>query len=213
VGSGKSTLLRVLLGLIEADDGKVTWNGQTGDDLGAQLVPPRTAYKPQSPRVFGGAVGDNVRLGLPADEAAVWQALEEAELAEDVKSFPEGLDTAGGPRGVKLSGGQRQRLGLARALLRRSELTVIDDFSNGLDIATEGAVWRSIERIRDERGATFIIASHRPMALRGADRVVVMDGGRVEVVGTLDEVRRASATAARVLDDGLAARQASEAAR
>jgi ATP-binding cassette subfamily B protein len=174
IGSGKTTLLRALLGLVPAT-GTLRWNGVEPDDRAAFMVPPQAAYVPQVPRLFSETVRENVLLGHPADDAAVWEALRAAAVADDVVAMPEGLDTLIGPRGVRLSGGQRQRLAAARAIVRSPELLVVDDLSSALDAETEVLLWDSVRA----RGTTVLAVSNRPLAIDRADQVIEMAGGRV----------------------------------
>jgi len=174
VGSGKTTLLRAVLGLVPAT-GPLTWNGVEPDDRAAFMVPPQAAYVPQVPRLFSETVRENVLLGRPADDAAVWEALSAAAVAGDIEAMPEGLDTLIGPRGVRLSGGQRQRLAAARAIVRIPELLVVDDLSSALDAETEVLLWDSVRA----RGTTVLAVSNRPLAIERADQVIELAGGRV----------------------------------
>ena len=185
VGAGKTTLLRTLLGLLPAQAGQVLWNGEPVRDGPAFFLPPRAAYTPQTPRLFSESLEDNLLLGLdPHDPqlADLPRALRLAVLEEDVQSFPTGLATPIGPRGVRLSGGQAQRAAAARMFVRRPELLVVDDLSSALDAATERELW---VRLSAEPDRTCLAVSHRRGALRRADQVVVLAGGRVLAKGPL----------------------------
>ena len=174
VGAGKSTLLRAMLGLVGADDGTIRWNGAAVDDPSTALVPPRTAYLPQVPRLFSEALADTILLGEAGDglDDAFWFTC----FDEDLTRMPDGPATIIGPHGLRLSGGQIQRAGAARALVRRPELLVIDDLSSALDVETEARLW---ERVADGGFETALLVSHRAQVLDRADRVVVLDAGRV----------------------------------
>ena len=181
VGSGKTTLLRALLGLVGTDAGTIRWNGAPVADPSRVLVPPRAAYLPQVPRLFSEPLADTILLGEAADDLdhALWLTC----LDEDLASMPHGAATVIGPRGLRLSGGQIQRAGAARALVRRPELLVVDDLSSALDVDTEARLW---DRVAGGGFATALLVSHRPHVLERADRVVVLDEGRVvEVAGSV----------------------------
>jgi ATP-binding cassette, subfamily B, bacterial len=177
VGSGKSTLLRGLLGLVDSIEGTTTWNGIEVTDPSSFFVPPRAAYLPQVPRLFSESMADTVLLGLPSDglERALWLAC----LDEDLVHMEDGIHTVIGPRGLRLSGGQIQRTGAARALVRQPQLLVVDDLSSALDVETETTVW---QRLRTDTTSAVLMVSHRPNVLDLADRVIVLDRGRVAEV-------------------------------
>ena len=186
IGAGKTTLLHTLLGLVPRDAGEIRWNGRVVDDPSTFFVPPRSAYTPQVPRLFSETLRENLLLGLDRDDGALQTAIHAAVLDHDIPTLERGLDTLVGPRGVKLSGGQVQRAAAARMFVRDAELLVFDDLSSALDSETEIELWtRLFARGRD---VTCLVVSHRPVALRRADQILLLDEGRLVATGTLDEL-------------------------
>lgn len=191
VGSGKSTLLRVLLGLLKADSGQVSWNGAPLAEPGAVLVPPRVAYTPQVPALLSAPLLDNVLVGLPEAEVDLAAAVRAAMLEADVATLEQGLQTIVGPRGVRVSGGQAQRVAAARMFVRNAELLIVDDLSSALDVETEALLWRNLFTHNPE--ASVVAVSHSRALLQRADRIVVLQDGRVSARGGLEELLAGSA--------------------
>jgi ATP-binding cassette, subfamily B, bacterial len=189
IGSGKTTLVRALQGLLIPDSGEIRWNGRAIDAPDTFFVPPRSAYTPQSPRLFSESLRNNILLGIPEDSVDLPGALHAAVMERDVETLEDGLETMVGVRGVKLSGGQVQRSATARMFVRPAELYVFDDLSSALDVDTERILW---DRLFERPGVTSLVVSHRRPALQRADRIIVLDKGKVVAQGTLADLLRTS---------------------
>ena len=204
-GSGKSTAARVLLGLFEPTAGSVEVDGAA---LGAQDLARwrgSCAQVPQTIALLNGSIKANVAFGCPEDtidEAAVWQALAAALLADDVAELPYGLMTPVGANGVQLSGGQRQRLALARAFYRQASLLVLDEATSALDAPTESLVMEALELVA--RRCTTVVIAHRLSTVRRCDRIFEFDRGRIRASGTYEELLARSASFAALVRGELA---------
>jgi ATP-binding cassette, subfamily B, bacterial PglK len=190
-GAGKTTLIDVLLGVLPASKGQVLISGLEPTDAFSQW-PGAVAYVPQNVYVANSSIKKNVILGYAdsmVDESLVWTALEAADLSNYVKSLSNGLDTEVGENGSSLSGGQRQRLGIARALLTKPKLIVLDEATSSLDGESEAAITESFLRLPGD--TTVITIAHRLSTVRNADIVLYMSEGAITASGTFEEVRLA----------------------
>jgi ATP-binding cassette, subfamily B, bacterial len=185
IGSGKTTLLRTLLGLLPAQSGSVHWNAQAVPNPSEFMVPPHSAYTPQVPALISGSVQENITLGLQTD---LPRAIYRAVLEQDLTQLPQGLETLVGVRGLKLSGGQLQRTAAARMFAQEANLLVFDDISSALDVNTERELWARLEP-----GTTCLVVSHRRAALERADRIVLLEHGRITHSGSLEQLLSVSA--------------------
>jgi len=138
---------------------------------------------PQRPYLFSGTVASNLRYGRPdATDEELWHALEVAQARDFVEEMPEGLDATIAQGGSNVSGGQRQRLAIARTLVRRPEIYLFDDSFSALDYATDAALRAALSR--ETADATVVVVAQRVSTIRDADRIVVLDQGRVVGTGT-----------------------------
>ena len=185
IGSGKTTLIKSLLGVLPRESGKVYFNNHEIHNNSEAFIPPMSAYTSQSPNLFSDTLKNNILLGLDEDSNNINEAIYAAVLEKDIEGFKNGVETIIGSKGVKLSGGQRQRVAVARMFVRKSELYVFDDISSALDIETEIKLW---DRMFERKNITAIVVSNRHVALKNADKVIVMKDGKVEAEGNLEEL-------------------------
>ncbi|MFD3836408.1 ABC transporter ATP-binding protein [Streptomyces sp. NPDC058642] len=180
-GSGKSTLLGLVPRLFDATDGEVLVDGESVAGIEPELLARTVGMVPQRPYLFAGTVASNLRYGNPdATDEELWHALEVAQAKDFVERLENGLDSPVAQGGTNVSGGQRQRLAIARTLVQRPEIYLFDDSFSALDYATDAALRAALSRETAE--ATVVIVAQRVATIRDADRIVVLDEGRV--VGT-----------------------------
>jgi ATP-binding cassette subfamily B protein len=190
-GSGKSTLVGLIPRFYDAIEGRVLVDGTDVRELAQQDLRARIGYVPQKAVLFSGTITDNVRYGREdASEGDVLQATTAAQAAEFIARMPDGLDTVIAQGGTNLSGGQKQRLAIARALARRPEIYVFDDSFSALDFATDARLRAALRKETTE--ATVFIVSQRIGTVMHADRIVVLDNGRVVGIGRHAELLRSS---------------------
>lgn len=187
VGSGKTTLARFIPRLIEACSGDLLIDGRPLRDIPLGDLRAAIGYVPQETFLFSDTLRENVKLGLTGcDENAVREAIEIAQLAKDVADFSQGLDTIVGERGVTLSGGQKQRTALARAVIRKPKIMILDDALAAVDTHTEEEILKRLRGVM--AGRTTLIIAHRISTVRDADQIAVLDEGRLVELGTHEEL-------------------------
>lgn len=208
-GSGKSTLTTLLSRLVDPRSGTVELDGHDVAGLTHRALADAVAVVPQTTFLFDDSVRENVTLGADVDDADVWEALRTVQADGFVARLPAGLDTQLGERGTTLSGGQRQRLALARALVRRPRLLVMDDATSAVDPEVEQRILRALaDRTADGGGPTVLVVAYRKATIALADEVVLLDGGRVAARGTHAELMAGSAVYRDLVDAYDQAREA-----
>jgi len=206
-GAGKSTLFQLALRFYDPDAGMVLVDGVPLRQADPAEARARMAIVPQETVIFAASARDNLRYGRwDSTDDALWAAAEAANAADFLRALPQGLDTYMGEGGARLSGGQRQRIAIARAILRDAPLLLLDEATSALDAESEQLVQASLERLMKDR--TTMVIAHRLATVRAADRIVVMDQGRIVEEGTHDSLNARGglyARLARLQFEGLAA--------
>ena len=186
-GAGKSTIASLMARLYDVDSGAVRLDGVDVRDVTFASLKETVGMVTQDGHLFHESIGSNLRLAAPgATDDELWLALERARLADVVADMPDGLDTVVGERGYRLSGGQRQRLTIARLLLGRSRVVVLDEATASLDSASEAAVQQALAEAL--AGRTSIVIAHRLSTVRAADTILVIEDGRIAERGTHDQL-------------------------
>lgn len=185
-GAGKSTLVQLLLGLYTPNSGQIYYGDTPVNRLGFEQIRAHVGVVLQQPMLFNDSLRANLTLGLPETDEALWQVLAVAQLTETVKAMPNGLDTVLGRNGVRLSGGQRQRLAIARMMLAKPQVVILDEATSMLDTHTEAKLHEAMRSFL--RGRTLLVIAHRLSAVKEADRVLVFDGGKIIEQGSHAEL-------------------------
>jgi ATP-binding cassette subfamily B protein len=183
VGSGKSTLLRLFVRLLDPTRGELLLDGHPITEFPLQLLRQEVCLVLQDPFLFADSLGDNIAYDKPdREQEEIWTSAEAAALRETIEQFPDGLSTILGERGVTLSGGQKQRTALARGLIRRSPLLILDDCFSAVDTETEEHILSGLKRLRKDY--TTLLVSHRVSTARHADKIIVLEEGRIIEMGS-----------------------------
>lgn len=186
-GSGKSSVVNLIPRFYDATKGEVLVDGRNGKEYGKEELREKIGIVPQKAVLFAGSIADNLRWGKKdASEAELWRVLEIAQARDFVEKKEGGLDAPVLQGGKNLSGGQRQRLTIARALVRRPQILILDDSASALDFATDAALRRAI-RTMEGAPAVFIV-SQRTSSIRHADRILVLEDGHMAGLGTHEEL-------------------------
>lgn len=188
-GSGKSSLISLIPRFYDADSGTVKVDGVDVRRVEPQRLRERIAVVPQKSVLFSGTVEENIRMGKEdATREELEAAARMAEAHDFVSAFPEGYQTRIGQRGVNLSGGQKQRISIARALIRKPDILILDDCTSAVDVATEARIKAALKKYA--RGLTCLLIAQRITSVMDADQIVVMDQGEIVGIGTHDSLMR-----------------------
>ena len=186
-GSGKSTIVKLALRLLDPQTGRVMIDGADVRDVTQGSLRQAVALVPQDVALFNDTLAVNIAFARPdADEAQVWAAAEAAELADFIRSLPDGMETRVGERGLKLSGGERQRVGIARALLADPCILILDEATSALDSRTEAAIQKTLRKAK--AGRTTLVVAHRLSTIADAEQILVLKAGRIVERGAHHEL-------------------------
>ena len=196
-GAGKSTLFQLAERFYDPQSGTIKLDGVPLISADPADIRRRMALVPQEGILFAADARDNLRYGnWEATDEAIWQAARDANAEDFLRELPQGLDTFLGESGARLSGGQRQRIAIARALLRDAPILLLDEATSALDAESERLVQDALDRLMASK--TTLVIAHRLATVRQADRIVVLDKGRIVETGTHDKLSRAGGLYARL---------------
>ena len=199
-GSGKSTVAQLAMRIFDPHEGQVVFDGIPLQQWPLNEFRSETGYVPQDVFLFSDTIQRNIAFGLPEEDSTrreVQSAAEQAHVAHNIEGFEQEYETLLGERGVNLSGGQKQRISIARALIRKPKLLILDDCLSAVDTETEEAILQSIRNQGDS--TAVLMVSHRISSIRGADHVVVLDQGKLIEEGTPEELAQADGVYARMV--------------
>ena len=189
-GSGKSTLIKQFLRFYDKEEGELLINEIPIENYVRRTIIDKIAYVPQENYLFSKSIKDNIRFFRDYDEDEIMKASVLADFKKDLDNLPKGLETMTGEKGVALSGGQRQRIALSRALIKESDILILDDVFSAVDTRTEKNI---IENLENERhGKTNIFATHRLSVIKPTDTIIVLDDGKISAKGSHLEVYESS---------------------
>ncbi|GGI41888.1 ABC transporter ATP-binding protein [Mammaliicoccus stepanovicii] len=188
-GSGKSTLLSLIPKMYQTKDGEILINNKNVDDWKIEELRDAIGYVPQTALLFSGTIIENLKFGDPvADNEMLEMSSEKAQIHHSIKGFDHEYQTLIGQQGVTLSGGQKQRLSIARALVRKPGILILDDSTSALDIKTESALWDALEH----EDTTKLIVTQKITTAKTADRIMLLVDGEIEAIGTHESLLKES---------------------
>jgi len=188
-GSGKSTMIDLFPRLRLPSNGSIKIDGENINNFSLKSLRRLISYTPQSPQIFNGTVKNHILCGKrDASDEEVLEAIRLSGLERFIEKLPQGINTFLGEGAIKLSGGQRQRLDLARALVSKSDVLILDEPTSNLDIESQRTFKKVLDLIRKERNTTIIIVTHHLSNIADADQIVVFNEGRIEAAGTHSEL-------------------------
>ena len=194
-GSGKSTLLNLIPRIFEATEGEVFVSGKEVNEWPLKELRDTIGLVPQQSILFTGSIMENLSWGdTEAHDDELEEAAKKAQIHESIDLFPKKYETRVGQKGVNLSGGQKQRLSIARALVRKPSILILDDSTSALDVKTETALWDALEK----EEATMLVVTQKISTAKGADNILLLDEGRVVGYGTHAELLKQSALYQRI---------------
>jgi ATP-binding cassette subfamily B protein len=200
-GSGKTTLVNLLVRMYNVPDGTVFYGGVDANRFGLDRLRSPVGYVPQDNFLFSASVEDNIRFFDPSfSKDEIVEAARKAAILSNIQDFPEGFETEVGERGMSLSGGQKQRISIARALIKKPDLLIMDDSLSAVDTRTEAEILRNIGD-QTARGGSAILIAHRVSALAACDEILVLDKGRVIERGTHGELLALNGLYASIAND------------
>jgi ATP-binding cassette subfamily B protein len=190
-GSGKSTLINLIPRFYDANSGRVTVDGVDVKDVTIESLRKHIGIALQEPVLFSGLIRDNIKYGRPdATYEEVVEAAKAAQAHEFILSLPKGYDTEVGERGVGLSGGQKQRISIARAILVKPKILILDDSTSSVDVETEALIQQALETVM--KGRTSFIIAQRISSVLKADKILVLDRGKIVAEGHHKELMEKS---------------------
>ncbi len=186
-GTGKSTVVNLIPRLFDCTSGEIMIDGHPIRKIPIDFLRRSIGYVQQETFLFSDTISNNIAFGveIARPEEIEWAA-NISQIKKDVESFPRGFDTMVGERGITLSGGQKQRVGIARAIIRKPKILILDEALSAVDTYTEEEILRGLREVMKER--TSIIISHRISTVKNADSIIVLDDGEITEIGTHDEL-------------------------